>query len=93
MGHPTALPAYRPEDEVSLEGLQHDHDAVLHEKKGSTSIDGADMTRMGKEQELRRNFKFVGIVGFVTILQATWENVLLSNYFGLLNGGTAGVIW
>ncbi|KAK4634235.1 hypothetical protein CLAFUW4_00789 [Fulvia fulva] len=92
MGHPTALPAYRPEDEVSLEGLQHDHDAVLHEKKGSTSIDGADMTRMGKEQELRRNFKFVGIVGFVTILQATWENVLLSNYFGLLNGGTAGVI-
>lgn len=46
-----------------------------------------------KKQELRRNFKFVGIVGFVTILQATWENVLLSTWFGLYNGGTAGVIW
>jgi hypothetical protein len=32
-------------------------------------------------------------VGFVTILQATWENVLLANWFGLYNGGTAGVIW
>jgi hypothetical protein len=29
----------------------------------------------------------------VTILQATWENVLLANWFGLYNGGTAGVIW
>ena len=35
----------------------------------------------------------LGIVGFVTILQATWENVLLSTWFGLYNGGTAGVIW
>lgn len=41
----------------------------------------------------QRTFKFVSIVGFVTILQATWENVLLANWFGLYNGGTAGVIW
>lgn len=27
--------------------------------------------------DLQRNFKFVGIVGFVTILQATWESTLL----------------
>lgn len=43
--------------------------------------------------ELQRNFKFIGIVGFVTILQATWESSLLANYYGLLNGGTGGVIW
>lgn len=41
----------------------------------------------------QRNFKFLGIVGFVTILQSTWEGTLLANYYGLLNGGTAGVIW
>jgi hypothetical protein len=29
----------------------------------------------------------------VTILQATWESTLLANWFGLYNGGTAGVIW
>lgn len=34
-----------------------------------------------------------GIVGFVTILQATWESTLLANYFSLLNGGTGGTIW
>ena len=41
---------------------------------------------------LQRNFKFVGIVGFVTILQSTWEGTLLTNYYGLLNtllGGLA----
>lgn len=27
------------------------------------------------------------------ILQGTWESALLSNSFGLYNGGTAGVIW
>ena len=66
MGHPTALPDYRPEDDISLEGLQHEHDAVIQEKKGSTSIDGADMTRMGKSQELRRNCKQIG--GFQGLL-------------------------
>ena len=42
---------------------------------------------------IQRNFKFIGIIGFVTILQATWESALLANYYGLLNGGTGGVIW
>lgn len=41
----------------------------------------------------KRNFKFIGIVGFVSILQSTWENTLLASYFGLFNGGTAGIIY
>jgi len=41
----------------------------------------------------QRNFKFIGIVGFVSILQSTWENTLLASYFGLLNGGSAGIIY
>lgn len=89
----TALPDFKPEDDVSVEARQHDaDDDGITRHKGSTSMDAADMNRMGKTQELRRNFKFVGIVGFVTILQATWENVLLANWFGLYNGGTAGKI-
>lgn len=95
MGHPP-LPDFKSEhelqDDLSLEGQHHDDDDQP-KIKGATSIDGADMQRMGKKQELRRNFKFVAIVGFVTILQATWENVLFSTWFGLYNGGTAGVIW
>jgi len=68
-------------------------DQDVAKTKGGTSADFADMQRMGRTQELRRNFKFVSIVGFVTILQATWECVLLSNWSGLFNGGTAGLIW
>ncbi|CAK4031655.1 amino acid transporter [Lecanosticta acicola] len=94
--------ASRPETDMgaddvnSIESHHHQyyHDGELRAKeKGATDIDGEDMSRMGKRQELRRNFKFLGIVGFVTILQATWENILLSNYMGLFNGGRGGVIW
>ncbi|KAF2659732.1 amino acid permease-like protein [Lophiostoma macrostomum CBS 122681] len=60
---------------------------------GGTQSDAQDMYRMGKKQELRRNFRMVSIVGFVVVLQSTWESALLSAYFGLFNGGTAGVIW
>ncbi|USW48103.1 Putative amino acid/polyamine transporter I [Septoria linicola] len=86
------IPDTKPEDGYSIESV-HKAETAAVEKKGGTATDGHEMSRMGKKQELRRNFKFVGIVGFVTILQATWENVLLANWFGLYNGGTAGVIW
>lgn len=70
MGAPE-LPDIHPADDISLEANDNADDPRLAEK-GASSIDGADMSRMGKRQELRRNFKFLGIVGFVTILQATW---------------------
>ncbi|KAF2768896.1 amino acid transporter [Teratosphaeria nubilosa] len=64
----------------------------MHEK-GGTVGDAVEMARMGKAQELRRNFKFVAILGFVSLLQATWESTLLANWNGLYNGGSGGVIW
>ncbi|KAH6838420.1 amino acid permease-like protein [Alternaria rosae] len=60
---------------------------------GGTAHDAEDMQRMGKKQELRRNFRLISIIGFVVVLQSTWESALISAYFGLFNGGTAGVIW
>ncbi|KAF2456974.1 amino acid permease-domain-containing protein [Lineolata rhizophorae] len=62
------------------------------EKKGS-SFDQRDMFRMGKIQQLRRNFRFVSIFGFTMVLMATWEAQLSANIFGLINGGTGGLIW
>lgn len=61
--------------------------------KGGTYEDAADMTRLGKRQELRRNFTFLSIAGFVMILQSSWESTLLVASYGLTNGGTAGTIW
>ncbi|KAF2864362.1 hypothetical protein K470DRAFT_2280 [Piedraia hortae CBS 480.64] len=51
------------------------------------------MDRMGKVQESRRNFSFLPTLGFVSLIQGTWEGLLVSNYPGLLNGGRAGLFW
>ncbi|KAM7196841.1 amino acid transporter [Rhypophila sp. PSN 637] len=58
-----------------------------------TEVDKMDMWRMGKQQQLRRNFRFFSIFGFITVLMATWEAQLSGSIFGLINGGTAGLIW
>ena len=50
---------------------------------GGNGHDQHDMDRMGKKQELRRNFEFISIVGFISILQATWESTLVASYIGL----------
>ncbi|KAL8923385.1 MAG: hypothetical protein Q9208_004655 [Pyrenodesmia sp. 3 TL-2023] len=49
----------------------------LQPQKGSTHNDVLDMSRMGKRQELQRNFRFLSIVGFIMILQSSWESTLL----------------
>ncbi|KAN0096808.1 amino acid permease [Hyaloscypha variabilis] len=58
-----------------------------------TAYDQRDMQVMGKLQELRRNFRFISILGFACTLMSTWELVLASTAFSLMNGGSAGLIW
>ena len=60
---------------------------------GSTFADQQDMQRLGKRQELRRNFQFTSILGFVAIAMGTWEVTLSATAAGLTNGGTGGMIW
>ncbi|KAK6819479.1 hypothetical protein PG987_015962 [Apiospora arundinis] len=55
--------------------------------------DRRDMTRMGKKQELKRNFRFLSIFGFTMILMQSWEAIFGLSIIGLTNGGTAGYIW
>ncbi|ORY05046.1 amino acid/polyamine transporter I [Clohesyomyces aquaticus] len=61
-------------------------------RKG-TSADRKAMWRMGKVQELRRNFRFVSMFGFTMIVMGTWQWCLSTAQIGLFNGGTAGFIW
>ncbi|KAF2502800.1 amino acid transporter [Lophium mytilinum] len=67
-------------------------DGVVSEKKG-TPDDQKDMSRMGKLQEMRRNFKFVSIFGYAMILMSSWETTLNTLSIPLLNGGTGGAIF
>lgn len=48
----------------------------LVSEKGGTAVDQKDAYRMGKQQELRRNFRFVSIFGYSMVLMATWETIL-----------------
>ncbi|KXL51023.1 MAG: hypothetical protein FE78DRAFT_66392 [Acidomyces sp. 'richmondensis'] len=79
--------AEKPENSLSVEEVGAECKAGA-EQKGGTAADESEMQRMGKAQELR-----VAILGFVSLLQATWESTLFATYDGLFNGGTAGVIW
>ncbi|KAK5116834.1 hypothetical protein LTR85_009094 [Meristemomyces frigidus] len=82
--------AHVSNSDIELRSDSPREDVVVH---GGTGFDARDMQRMGKKQELKRNFELFSIIGFISILQATWESTLLASYIGLENGGTAGVIW
>ncbi|KAI4658087.1 uncharacterized protein J4E79_007068 [Alternaria viburni] len=62
-------------------------------EKYGTHSDESDMDRMGKLQELRRQFKFLTIFGFAVLLGSTWEYALIGIGISLYNGGAAGGIW
>ncbi|KAJ5247668.1 hypothetical protein N7468_002651 [Penicillium chermesinum] len=51
------------------------------------------MERLGKTQQFKRNFRFFTILGFTTTLMATWESILLTSTYGLVDGGKAGMIY
>ena len=45
--------------------------------EGFTKWDKREMARMGKKQELMRNFRRVSAFSFTVILTATWEYLLM----------------
>ncbi|OQO00905.1 hypothetical protein B0A48_13594 [Cryoendolithus antarcticus] len=61
--------------------------------KQSNHADVRDMARMGKPQEMQRNFKFFTMFGFTAILTASWEGILSTAALGLGNGGSAGLLY
>ncbi|CDM32283.1 hypothetical protein DTO013E5_3522 [Penicillium roqueforti] len=64
-----------------------------HDLKAGAGVDDIDMQRMGKAQEFKRNMRPVAALSFASVLQATWEFILISNYEGLYNGGLPGLFY
>ncbi|KAF2015390.1 amino acid transporter [Aaosphaeria arxii CBS 175.79] len=83
----TVVPKTRSLDEEDSGDGYHDS------LKGHTKNDRNDMNRMGKVQELRRNYRPLSAIAFVIILQGTWEVLMTATYQGLVDGGPAGLIW
>ncbi|OJD35022.1 gaba permease [Diplodia corticola] len=61
--------------------------------KGVTRHDRVDMSRMGKTQELQRNYRPLSAIAFTVILQGTWEVLMTATTQGLVDGGLAGLLW
>jgi amino acid transporter len=62
-------------------------------RPGFTKSDQKDMYRMGKLQELKRNYRPLSALSFAIVLTAVWEFLLIANTEGLTDGGLAGVFW
>ncbi|KAF1850649.1 amino acid transporter [Cucurbitaria berberidis CBS 394.84] len=82
----------KAEADVQPRDSESQESPIVSEKKG-TYDDQKDMHRMGKTQELRRNFRFVSIFGYSMILMASWETVLTTLAVPFTNGGTGGAIF
>lgn len=61
--------------------------------KGNTSRDDREMAYFGKRQQLKRNFGFLSIAGFVCSLLSTWEGMFAVFLYGFQNGGPAGLVY
>ncbi|ORY15110.1 amino acid permease-domain-containing protein [Clohesyomyces aquaticus] len=83
----TALPKTQHLDDEDAGETYHDS------LKDNTRNDRADMSRMGKIQELRRNYRPLSALAFTVIIQGTWEVLMTATTQGLVDGGPAGLIW
>lgn len=62
-------------------------------KYRGTDADRQDMITLGKKQVLRRNFKFVTMLGFGSTVICSWEVILPVFTFVLTDGGTGLLFW
>lgn len=66
-----------PETKLDVRQVVDVTEGDADEKLG-TEHDQRGMIRMGKKQELRRDFQFFSIWGFAVLLGCSWEYVLMS---------------
>ncbi|TKA43117.1 hypothetical protein B0A54_06065 [Friedmanniomyces endolithicus] len=69
----------------------------VHEVPGARGrynnmMDRSDMNRLGKKQELKRNFRLISIFSFMCVVMSTWVFVINASTNGLAAGGTGGFI-
>ncbi|KAK3673377.1 hypothetical protein LTR78_006610 [Recurvomyces mirabilis] len=78
--------------EEGLDDKNDLQDEVEGSKKSSLK-DAVDMRRMGKQQLLVRRFRQLTIAAFIGTTTAAWEYALFLVSPGLVDGGTAGLLY
>ncbi|QDS74104.1 hypothetical protein FKW77_009726 [Venturia effusa] len=80
--HEVVTSNHEPEDSFSEDGENVHH-----------QVDAKDMYRMGKDQQFRRIFRLSTMIMFTSMVQCTWEIILIAPSGGLLNGGLPGLFY
>ncbi|EFQ97712.1 hypothetical protein MGYG_00752 [Nannizzia gypsea CBS 118893] len=79
--------------EVSIACTNADAEWNHNDEFKSSSADAADMRRMGKEQQLVRQFRFLSMASFVAVATASWEFTVFNLTGGITNGGRPMLIY
>lgn len=69
------------------------HGVSVKPKWRGTSQDKLDMLTLGRHQTLRRNFRFLSMLGFGSTLICTWEVLSAQILFTTTDGGTGTLFW
>ncbi|KAF2766660.1 amino acid transporter [Teratosphaeria nubilosa] len=86
---------------MDSEASRKTHDSIIaimedlqdHERRPSAlPADRVEMKRLGKKQELRRNFNLVSIFSFMCVKMSTWVFVVMGSFSALRAAGTGGYI-
>lgn len=64
-----------------------------YEMKPGTATDEHDMHRMGKKQQLSRQFHALSIFALTTLVMFTWQAILSTAVFSIINGGRGGSVY
>ncbi|TKA80392.1 hypothetical protein B0A55_01914 [Friedmanniomyces simplex] len=72
-----------------LDDVSEVHDV---QRQYNDMMDRIDMDRLGKKQELKRNFRLISIFSFMCVAMSTWVFVINASTSGLAAGGTGGFI-
>ncbi|KAK2871600.1 hypothetical protein FQN49_003016 [Arthroderma sp. PD_2] len=83
------------EDKGEFDVACTDADTESNSRDGfnSSAADAAGMQRMGKEQQLVRQFRFLSMASFVAVATAAWEFTVFNLTAGLTNGGRPMLIY
>ena len=64
-----------------------------YEIKPGTATDDQDMHRLGKKQQLSRQFHAISIFGLTSVVMFTWQAILSTAIFSLINGSRGGSVY
>ncbi|KAK5725060.1 hypothetical protein LTR17_013259 [Elasticomyces elasticus] len=77
-------------EDVELRNVDTSHIAPKYQ---GTEGDKVHMKTLGRDQETRRMFTFISMLGFGSTLIVTWETLRTNSLAIITNGGTAGLFW